>query len=294
MKVILFTAFLMLTQIISAQLFRYETSVNGISKFGFKDKEGRKIVLAKYDLVMPCSNIKNYWAVNIGADYPKSGSVKYGGKWGFIDSTGKEVIPIIYSSIGIDVFKGGLAAVKLNGQYGYINEKGETVIPFQFDDANSFDEDYAIVELNHKKGVVDKKGKIVIPTKYEEVKHDGFSEGLLAVKLNGKWGYVNQKNEVVVKFNYDYVESFSEGLSLVNKGGKFSAFAGCVGGMFGFIDKSGNVILKLIYENASSFKEGKATVTKDKTSYTIDKTGKEVAITNENTTSEKEAEKNNN
>ena len=48
-----------------------------------------------------------------------------GGKWGFVDKTGKEVIPLIYNSAGD--FRNGLAEVKLNGEKFYINKKGERV-----------------------------------------------------------------------------------------------------------------------------------------------------------------------
>ena len=50
--------------------------------------------------------------------------VELNGKCGFIDKTGKEVIPIKYDYA---YFSKGLALVKLEGKYFYINPKGECV-----------------------------------------------------------------------------------------------------------------------------------------------------------------------
>ena len=44
--------------------------------------------------------------------------VELKGKWGFIDKSGKEVVPLKYEDV--TGFKEGLAAVKLNGKWGFI------------------------------------------------------------------------------------------------------------------------------------------------------------------------------
>ena len=54
--------------------------------------------------------------------------VEKDGKWGFIDKTGKEVVPFIYDDV--NWFGEGLSEVKKDGKYGFINKTGEVVIPF--------------------------------------------------------------------------------------------------------------------------------------------------------------------
>ena len=48
--------------------------------------------------------------------------VKLNGKYGFIDKTGKEIIPIKFDYTS--GFKNGRAGVKLEGKWGYIDKQG--------------------------------------------------------------------------------------------------------------------------------------------------------------------------
>lgn len=57
-------------------------------------------------------------------------------KYGYIDTTGKEVIPCQYAYAG--KFAHGLALVQYDNKYGFINHEGATVIPFIYDDAGPF------------------------------------------------------------------------------------------------------------------------------------------------------------
>lgn len=64
------------------------------------------------------------------AQYPR----KY--YWGFIDTTGKEIIPKIYEEVG-DFHYGKAWAVK-DGRYGVIDTHGNTVVNFDYDIITSF------------------------------------------------------------------------------------------------------------------------------------------------------------
>ena len=59
-------------------------------------------------------------------------AVKFNGKWGFIDSKGKEAIPFGYE--GAKYFEGGYAAAKQNGNWGVINKENKTILAFMYDD----------------------------------------------------------------------------------------------------------------------------------------------------------------
>jgi hypothetical protein len=48
--------------------------------------------------------------------------VKKAGKWGYIDKTGKEVIPLIYDIMGN--FSEGLASATWNGGKGFMDKEG--------------------------------------------------------------------------------------------------------------------------------------------------------------------------
>ncbi|MBE9577584.1 WG repeat-containing protein [Moraxella sp. K1664] len=84
-------------------------------------------------------------------------SVEQNGKWGFIDNTGKVVIPVQYDYVGY--FSEGLATVKQNGKFGFIDKTGKVVIPVQYDNAWVFENGKAEVSLNGEFFYIDKTGK---------------------------------------------------------------------------------------------------------------------------------------
>lgn len=89
------------------------------------------------------------------------------GNWGFINSTGKVVIPAQYEFV--DKFSEGLAAVRFKAtnsqasKWGYINRTGKTVIGPMFEKKPSgFSEGWAVVtKRNDKQVLMDKTGTIV-------------------------------------------------------------------------------------------------------------------------------------
>ena len=149
--------------------------------------EKRLEIAKKYD---------NVWSFSEGL-----ARVKLNGKWGFIDKSGKEIIPCIYDEAWSS--SEGLACVELNGKRGFIDKSGKEIIPCIYGLADFFFEGLARVELNGKWGFIDKNGNEVIPCIYDFAY--SFYEGLAGVKLNGKWGFIDKNGKVVVKTVYDKV-----------------------------------------------------------------------------------------
>ena len=162
-------------------------------------------------------------------------------KYGFIDKTGKIIIPMKY----VDAFKfsGGVARVEFNNKWGFVNNTGQEVIPVKYDDAFDFSEGLALVSLNNKYGFIDKTGKIIIPMKYDYAFN--FSEGLARVELNKKWGFVNDTDQEIIPIRYDEASDFSEGLASVEFNNKY-----------GFIDKAGKIIVPFKYFYVGAFHNG--------------------------------------
>ena len=183
------------------------------------------------------------------------------GKWGYIDKTGREVIPCQYDRVW--AFSEGLAEVLKSGKYGYIDKTGRAVIPCQYDYTDGFREGMAKVEKSDKWGFVDKTGREVIPCQYDST--DGFSEGLAKVQKSGKDGYIDKTGREVIPCKYDDAFNFHEGLAIVKKSGKY-----------GYIDKTGREVIPFKYDNTEKFSEGLAKVRKSGKWGYIDKTGREV------------------
>ena len=93
--------------------------------------------------------------------------------------------PVVYGYDYIDCLLDGLASVKRYGKYGFIDQTGKVVIPLKYDDALYFNEGLASVKRNGKWGFIDKDGKVMIPLKYDDAYHyfiNGFT-GVLDLSI---------------------------------------------------------------------------------------------------------------
>jgi WG containing repeat len=223
-------------------------------------------------------------------------------KYGFLDSAGYVIIPLIYDDAS--GFHNGLATVKKDGRWGAIDKNGEIVIPLLYDKNPGYTGELFTVSEAQKWGVVDRTGKIIIPLIYDEC-GSSFSEGCIKMNLNGQWGFVDSISGLeIVPFKYNAAKSFSEGLAavmkddikgyekfgFVNKAGEEvipfvyqevmsngfnEGIAGVMqNGYWGFIDRTQKTVVAFMYSDIRPFSEGLAAVkSKEKWGY-IDKTGK--------------------
>jgi hypothetical protein len=204
-------------------------------------------------------------------------------KWGYMDKTGRIIIPFKFDGAGD--FSEGLAAVDFKEKTAYIDNTGKFVIPPRFIEGYSFSDGLAIVIIRefkkdnyhmHQYVYIDRSGKIVIrprealDTKSFSVLSRGndltFSEGLLRVEQNGKYGYMDKAGKMVIPPRYSNPQAFSEGLAAVNIQDKY-----------GYIDRSGKMVIPTQFSEAGTFSEGLAPVqidaNGDQAGY-IDKSGK--------------------
>ena len=71
-----------------------------------------------YDSIHPFNEYRKGWAL-----------VEKNGLFGFIDTHGAEVVPVVYSKISyFDEYHKGLAIVEKNGKKGFINRKGHEIV----------------------------------------------------------------------------------------------------------------------------------------------------------------------
>jgi len=138
---------------------------------------------------------------NIGGKYIESEDTVTGGKWGFVDTSGREIIPIVYDNVSI--FKDGFAKASLNGKYGLLNKKGNEVIPLIYDNIEYTSEGMTGVFMNDKWGFIDSKGEKIIPFRYKNV--TSFENGMAGVCKNGKWGLIDKKGRVLVSYMYNNI-----------------------------------------------------------------------------------------
>ena len=138
-------------------------------------------------------------------------------------------------------FSDGMAAVaNMTGLwYGYIDKTGKEVVPCIYADFGSFKEGYAYVK-NEDGGVgyIDKTGKEVIPLHYDDA--FGHGEGLFTVGSGGRYGMVDVNDNVVVPLTYSDISVAKNGIAYAVKDGEvviltFSGSAsGGAGGPYDF------------------------------------------------------------
>ena len=209
-------------------------------KLGYKLKSTGEIVIpAKYD--------SGYSSFHEGLAV-----VKLNGKEGFIDKTGKEVIPLKYDST--QIFREGLAGAKLNGKWGFINKYDEIVVPFIYCEVENFSEGVARVRKNDERdkfgkyGYVDRNGKEITSFKYELSIYSGlgdFENGFAIVFKDGRYGFINKLGREITPLQYSYVWNFENGFAIVDKDGD----RGC-------IDVTGREIIPCEYEYILRIQDG--------------------------------------
>ncbi len=162
-------------------------------------------------------------------------------------------------------FIDGLAAVKQNGKWGYINETGKTVIPFQFDWCSSFgeygfDKNVALVKKGTDKNkipiitpcptaLINRKGEIITPfygfiypiEHKLTIVNNGKSLRNIGRELSefdGKWGCIDKKGKLVIPCIYDCIYPFKFSFTFVLRRGKW-----------GVINEQGKEIIPCVYDS---------------------------------------------
>ena len=268
--------------------------VAGQSLFGYKDGNGKVVIQPKYIDVRPFKDglaavaVKSsygtplwFFVDNAGREIARSNSqdikgnlgygevsdfseglaaVKgYGGKWGFIDKTGKEVIKLQYENV--QSFKDGMAWVEYQGNWGLIDQTEKVLLPFCYNQAISLGEGLYKVKYNYEKLKKEAKKYNALKEVMSKNSVSGVTKGYI---LDG--GIIDKTGkELKLKNYYREFRPFSEGLAAV----KYS--------LWGYIDTTGKQVIDGYYREAGDFKDGKAKVKDERgREFYIDKTGKEI------------------
>ncbi|MBI3511628.1 MAG: WG repeat-containing protein [Bacteroidetes bacterium] len=168
-----------------------------------------------------------------------------GGKWGYLDSTGKIVIAPVYDGAKPSQKKTGI--VKQNKKWGVLRMDNSSIIPCAYDVVSYLPADTNTMILAQNNGLrygyIDRNGNIVIPADLKMSKPLG--EGFIGFTRTGKWGVMNVRGEIICPENYNEILPFSEGKAAVRKGTKW-----------GFIDTLGTEIIEPGFDKAGGFHNG--------------------------------------
>ncbi|MGL5722942.1 WG repeat-containing protein [Cetobacterium sp.] len=155
------------------------------------------------------------------------------GRYGYIKTTGEELIPFKYEAIG--VFVNDKALAKKDGKIGMLSISGEELIPFKYDEIYMGKKDCLILKENgiyfsydfknrkilnidgvykinekilvfskeSRFGIMDYAGEIIVPNEYDEISN--FIDRLFIGAIGKKYSLYNLQNEKLTK-EYDFIE----------------------------------------------------------------------------------------
>ena len=150
-------------------------------------------------------------------------AVRKGDKWAVINSSFVEITEYVFDEIVMDPYHycsvGGVFFGKKGDKYYLYNSAGEEISQ-AFDEVKLFASDApAAVRIGKKWGYVDVNGTVVIEPKYEDAA--SFNLDFAPVKLDGKWYFMTPEEEKMVDLDFDKVAALSDnGYALAEKGDK--------------------------------------------------------------------------
>jgi hypothetical protein len=214
--------------------------------------------------------IEKYGAFSEGLCVAES---RENGKKGYIDRTGRVVIPFRYDAAG--AFSEGRACVRVAEADGIIDERGRSVVqPGRYGALSCLSEGRCAFRKGDLWGFLDaRSGKVALSAAYKEGGFGvglAFREGLCLVKNEaGERAYIDRDGRVRIRLpsaNWDG-EQFSGGLARVTvflsslDGGPLDWGKTPEGYRSGFMDRDGRMVIQPRFGTAGDFSEGLAPVT---------------------------------
>jgi len=170
--------------------------------------------------------------------------VKSGNKIGYIDKTGKIILPADFEDGNVENFTAGLIGVKKGDKCGFMTLKNTIGVPFDYEMVWPYNGGIAKIKNDGKFGFVNLQGKLIAKPIYDEVWN--LKNGAVVVKKDSKYGYINESGTVIVNTIYDDAFDFNQWNSGVVK----------LNGKYGCIDKTGKVIVPVEFEKSPNALNG--------------------------------------
>lgn len=164
---------------------------------------------------------------------------------GLLNSQAQEVIPFIYTEIG--VYKDGVSVAKNKAShYGLLDEHGKQISLFQYQFIGEFKEGLApasrMINNKEKWGYLNLQGKEVIPFIYDITYY--FTDGLALAKINGKYYQIDKKGGKKViqqQFEMSQVLRLNDDLMVISDDKNNERY-------YGAINHAGKIIVPMQYD----------------------------------------------
>ncbi|WP_127499475.1 WG repeat-containing protein [Paenibacillus glycanilyticus] len=194
--------------------------------------------------------------------------------------------------------------------YGYIDRSGKEVIPLRYEDATDFSDRHAVVKIkDNVYALIRHDGSKEAEYHFPFVGVLG--DGLLPFQqtANGKYGYINEKGTVKIQPTYSTAFPFQNGRAIVNNAEDFAAEYGVIdtkgnlviqtiyndimaigqqryavgkaidpdqpflGSMYAIFDSDGKRLTEFVYTDVQPYRKGLASASNGKTTFFINTSG---------------------
>jgi hypothetical protein len=220
------------------------------ARWGYVGPDGLFVVLPRYTRASPFQH--GLAAVCGRQPDPDADGDAGGVKCGFIDTSGRPVIPLKFDDVRS--FSEGLAGVRQGALWGFIDAKGSTRIPFEYDDhpfqspdSYTFVGGRAAYRVGTKMGVINSEGRVVVNPIYDDIR--SFSGEYARVQRDRRWGYIDRSGTEVIAPKYSEARDFFEQRAAVRSGY-----------LWGYIDPAGREVIPVALLDAGDFSGGSAAV----------------------------------
>lgn len=166
------------------------------------DKNGKAVLTKDYkELSGP---VEGYYSFSLN------------GKYGFMNEKFEVTIKPEYTALIYYGFANGLSHFGYaDNKVGFIDYTGKKVIPNIYDEAGLFNEfGHTMVSLKGEYGILNKDGSYLIEPQYEQIKR-GCKEGNWIAKSNGKFGILSNENQWIIAPEFDDIHYLNNDRYLV-------------------------------------------------------------------------------
>ena len=184
---------------------------------------------------------------------------KYG-RYGYIDNTGKEIVPCIYNKV--ERTQNGFFIVTMNDKNGILESTGKEILPCTCSKIEPLSNGFFKYAQNGYSGLIDSTGKVITDAIYTEI----IIGDIIKLEKDGLWGIMNKDGKMISGFVYDYINDYYNGLAKFSKND-----------LDGFIDPKGEEIIPAKYVIAEDFKKDSTEVYESGKIYYINKKGEKLS-----------------
>lgn len=170
--------------------------------------------------------------------------------YGFVDETGRVVIPLKFDSAS--AFINNLSVVKQDNQWGFIDTTGNFTTPYRYDYLSRLGSNHYAFQLKGLYGVLDMNTNVIIPNQYCFVNllRDNM---FIAQRQNKSYCIVNDKGK---EEDFNHVAQLDIARIYHTDSGEHLIIGANSDNKMGVINAEGNTIISFSYDNITPTNDG--------------------------------------